>query len=193
MAAGVQHQQPSVVISTAEMTSLANVVHEIAWNIHEAALEKRCKKRRREVLSFVMGAERSCLMSIMGPSLRARWIRWMWIRELDGMDGWMGGWRKGGGLRLAEGEFLVGTHTSSNMLPRQLIKSGTPSWSARQTPHSASGKKRASFLMMYSPSWCRPAKSKNQSRHETWSLTYSFVTTLKPHDYSAFYRGTKNG
>ena len=30
MAAGVQHQQPSVVISTAEMTSLANVVHEIA-------------------------------------------------------------------------------------------------------------------------------------------------------------------
>ncbi len=38
----------------------------------------------------------------------------------------MDGWVDGGGLRLAEGEFLVGTHTSSNMLPRQLIKSGTP-------------------------------------------------------------------
>lgn len=74
-------------------------------------------------LAFVMAAllykRRNCLMSIMGAKSA--------LTHMDRNQTSGGSRMKRGPYRLTEGEFLVGTHTSSNILPifSQLIKSGT--------------------------------------------------------------------
>lgn len=113
-------KQGEVIILIEEMTSLANVVHEIAWNIHEMAHWKReaqsieggislfcCSSSSEEKLAE-RERELNCLMSY--NRARSGTIQWMWIIE----KGWVGA-----------GRFWSTVDTSSNMLPRQLIKSGT--------------------------------------------------------------------
>ena len=82
-------------------------------------------KKGGSLFCYGSGAE---LFDVYNGAKSARSLNPMDVNKRTRRDGWMDGWvEEGGGLRLAEGEFLVGTHTSSNMLPRQLIKSGTPS------------------------------------------------------------------